>query len=645
MKIALPLSLRTLVIAVLLAAGLLAQPVPAPETPQALLGRVISQLADLIEPSSGSPGRPLSGALKITEAEGVGKGVVGQMATFAVQAPDRFRMGAEIQGRDVQMGRNGQQLWIFAPNKQFGVIGSPDVPRYVTRPDQPDGTRLPPMKLPLPKEQLLVLPLLVQAEFLPAETLSGAPCKVIRATPQPQAAGLLKLPDIQLTVWVREADALPARLQVEEGTKRKLVLDFSALKLGEPLPPETWTLAAPADAKIETVALSQVSRFLPAAWSLLNQQLPSLGPATGERKVIAQEGAGWLETQDGTRVLHLKGTPTEMGRQHGTLMRRQVRDLVDKIVYGVGVGSSFEKGRWFFGEIQDAQKRLLPFMDSRYLEEMDAIAVAAGLEREEVRLANFFPELFHCSGFALSGRATVGGRMYHGRILDYLKGVGLEPNATVIVQQPDYGHAWVNVSYAGFVGSVTAMNEQRISIGEMGGRGEGHWDGKPMAQLIREVMEQADSLDEAVAIMRRGPRTCEYYYVIADGNTRQAVGIAATPDTFEVIKPGETHDRLPHAIPDAVLMSAGKRYETLAGRVKSNHGRLDAEGARQLMELPVAMNSNIQSVLFAPETLDFWVANADGKNVASHTRYTHYNLGELLQRQPTSVAARVPAAR
>ena len=51
--------------------------------------------------------------------------------------------------------------------------------------------------------------------------------------------------------------------------------------------------------------------------------------------------------------------------------------------------------------------------------------------------------------------ATVGGKMYHGRILDYLKGIGLEQNAVVMVFQPDQGHAWVNVGYAGFIGSVT----------------------------------------------------------------------------------------------------------------------------------------------------------------------------------------------
>lgn len=48
------------------------------------------------------------------------------------------------------------------------------------------------------------------------------------------------------------------------------------------------------------------------------------------------------------------------------------------------------------------------------------------------------------------------------------------------------------------------------------------------------------------------------------------------------------------------------------------------------MDRPVAMNSNIHSVLFAPDTLGLWVANADSRNVASHCRYTRYNLAELL---------------
>lgn len=612
---------------------------PAQKSPQELLGAAVGKLVALIEPAPGSPPQTFAATAKIIRADGVGKGLAGHSLELALQAPDHFKLAGEIEGRRLVLCRDGQQMWINAPAKKFGLLGSPDVPRFAATPGQKDGTQLPPLKLPLPKDQLLLLPLLFQVEALPDETLEGVACRVLRATTQTQALETFKIPNFEVKVWVRETDFLPARLGVTSDKGLDLMLEFRDIQLGPAWPAERWKLSAEDGAKVETVALWHLTRFVPTALSLLNPKVRTLGPAKGERKVLATEGKGRLEDHDGTRVLFLKGTPEEMGQQHGTLLRKQVKDLVNKMLYGIGVGSSFEKGRWFMGEIEAAQRRLMPFVDPRYLQEMDAIAAATGNDKEEIRLANFFPELFHCSGFAVFGSATVDGRMYHGRILDYLKGVGLEPNAVVIVHQPDYGNAWVNISYAGFVGSVTAMNAKHISIGEMGGRGEGNWDGKPMAQLLREVMEKASTLEEAVEIMRKGPRTCEYYYVIADGNTKRAVGIAATSASFEVLQPGQSHPRLPHPIKDAVLMSAGDRYEELARRVQAQHGKLDADAARRLMDRPVAMTSNIHSVLFAPETLDFWVANADAKNVASHTRYTHYNLGELLKSEPPKPVA------
>ena len=621
---------RALLLVWVLIPGVCAQDQTA-RTPQEVLGGLIGKLIAVVEPADGVQPATFSATLRVVEAEGIGRGLAGRGLQIAFEAPDRLKLVVQIEGRDLNFGRDGPELWLYAPGKAFGVIGLPDVPRFATRPDSVDRSVLPPIKLPMTRQQLLLLPLMFQIEGLPTETVGGAPCHVLRAVPQPQAMEALRIPQGELKLWVRETDFLPARIGIADDRNRRLTIEFEQPRLAEGGQPDDWRLQADSGASIERVARAHIERFIPAALSLLNLELPTLGPVIGAKRVLATEGAGRLEDHDGTKVLFLKGTPEEMGRQHGQLMRREVRDLVAKILYGVGVGSSFEKGRWFFGEIEEAQARTAPFIDERYLREMDAIATAASLDREEVRLANFFPELFHCSGFAVYGEATVGGRIYHGRVLDYLRGVGLEPNAVVIVHQPDYGHAWVNVSYGGFVGSVTAMNERHISIGEMGGRGEGRWDGKPMAQLVREVMEKAATLDEAIEIMRQGPRTCEYYYVIADGRNKRAVGIAATPALFEVVQAGETHPRLPHAIADAVLMSAGDRYEKLAERVQTEHGRLDDEGARRLMDRPVAMNSNIHSVLFAPDTLDFWVANADSRNVASHCRYTRYNLAGLLE--------------
>lgn len=605
-----------------------------PEAQKALLSG-LNQFFSVFAPTKDATPQTFSATIKLVSAKGLPDEVLGHEFSLAFQAPDKFRLSTKVGDDTYSIARNKNQLWMHAEQKKFGLIGSPEVPRFRTEPTKPDGTQLRPLKLPLGRELLMLAPILCSVEMLSAENVAGEPCTVLRVVPRKEVAGQkIKLPHFVLHLWLRQSDAAPLRIAYSDGKDFDAAIELHDLELEPAWPAERWELKPHDGDKVEAVALGHITHFISAALDgLQEKKLPVLGPPNGETRVIARSGEGRLEVRDGTKVLFLKGTPEEIGKQHGTLMKQEVHHLVDRILYGVGVGSSLSKGKWFFGEIEDAQARLQPFVSEPYLREMDALAKASDLRIEEVRLANFFPELFHCSGFALFGGATAGGRMFHGRVLDYMKGVGLEQNACVIVMQPEGANAWVNLGYAGFLGTVTAMNEKHIAIGEMGGRGEGHWDGKPMAQLMREVMEKADTIDEAVEIMRKGPRTCEYYYVISDGNTKRAVGIAATPDKFETIWAGESHPKLQHPIKDTVLMSAGDRYEELARRVQQGYGTFDATSARDLMTRPVCMTSNIQSVLFAPDTLDFWVANADSRNVASHTRYTHYNLGELLGRR------------
>lgn len=622
-------ALPGLLLALLLGLASLA-PAATTNTPAQLFTRAVKQVVALVEPPAATEARTFTATLKLVKNVGVPSEIAFREAELALQSPDHLRLAVSGESSTATMGRDGQEVWVHLPAKKFGLVGSPDAPLFAGS-SAKDPAPLGPLKLGLPPDLLTVLPLMMDFELLADAPVGGVPCNVLKATIKPEAVESFHVPAGTFQFWLREADQLPLRIAYRQPPGMDLEVEIVSPRFVAPLAAAAWKLPAGPGDKIETVSRSHLTRFVSVSLAMLGEKIPTLGPVTGERRVVAREGAGRLEIVDGTKVLYLKGTPEEMGRQHGVLLKKDIRGLVDHILYGVGVGSSFEKGEWVFGGIEAAQRRLHPFMDERYYREMDSLADASGLRREEVRLANFFPEMFHCSGFAVFGRATVAGRLYHGRVLDYLRGMGLEQNAVVMVFQPEQGNAWVNVGYAGFIGSVTAMNEKHISIGEMGGRGEGNWDGKPMAELVREVMEKANTLDEAVAIMRKGPRTCEYYYVISDAKSGRAVGIGATPDKFDVVQPGQSFDRLPHPVADAVLMSAGDRYEELVRRVKGNYGKLDAAGARDLMKRPVCMTSNIHCALFAPDTLDFWVANADSQNPAAHTRYTQYNLAEMLK--------------
>ena len=205
----------------------------------------------------------------------------------------------------------------------------------------------------------------------------------------------------------------------------------------------------------------------------------------------------------------------------------------------------------------------------------------------------------------------------------------------LVVAQPDGRIPFVNVTYAGFIGSVTGMNNRQVSIGEMGGSGQGKWAGSPMAFLVRRVLEEANTLDEAVAIFKNSKRTCEYYYVVADAKSNSAVGIDGSADTFAVIAAGESHPELPTPIPHTVLLSQGDRYKNLCRvtqAVLDEREKFTVERAIHLMDAPVAMKSNLHNVLFAPGLGKLWVANASSdKKPAWSQKYNEFDFRALLE--------------
>ncbi|MBI3866278.1 MAG: peptidase C45 [Planctomycetia bacterium] len=368
-------------------------------------------------------------------------------------------------------------------------------------------------------------------------------------------------------------------------------------------------------------------------------------PRDGAAQTVARCGKGWLELVDGYPVLHLKGTPYEMGFQHGALFKDRIQQNMDNILVKRGeqtvqVGVLKIKPRSVIDSITAIQQKFVP---QKYYDELRGLAAGSELKYTDAVAGNFLPELFHCSGFAIMNSATKDGTLYHGRVLDYAIDWGLQDHAVVIVAEPEGGIPFVNVTYAGFIGSVTGMNAKSVSVGEMGGRGLGHWAGVPMALLVREVLERGNDLDEAISIFRDSPRTCQYFYVVADGKTNRAVGMEASWDKFQLVQPGEANPLLPTPVADTVLLSAGDRYKELVRRAQDGHGQFDADSARRLMDCPVAMKSNLHDVLFAPKSTKFWIANAShDKKPAADQKYYAFQLTDLLARTPEMSSPEIP---
>lgn len=394
--------------------------------------------------------------------------------------------------------------------------------------------------------------------------------------------------------------------------------------------------------------------------------LPLLADGAGPR-VIAREGKGMLiERPDGQRVLHLKGTPYEMGFQHGRLLKDWVVKNCQRIndnQEAMGKEAVY-KAYKVMRPLMHA--RLRPHIPKRFVEEMKGLAAGAGVKFSDVEAANLFPAAFHCSGMAFRGKATHDGSLYHVRILDYMTNLGVQDTSLVIIYEPNGYKRWLNVGFAGLVGSVTGMNQAQVAIGEMGGRGLLYWNGVPMTMLIRDALERAGDLDAALKIFRESKRTCEYYYVISDGKSNRARGIWATGKTFrswgfgdaygftEYDKPGvgaagnkvfvggsrvnrgkyhievkgegaKTYLALPPR--DAIVLSGFDRYQHFMKRMDANYGKIDAPRLIEMIKRPVSMKSNLHNAIFHPGSLTTWVAVASDKGEpACNQRYYRFVL-------------------
>lgn len=401
-------------------------------------------------------------------------------------------------------------------------------------------------------------------------------------------------------------------------------------------------------------------------YSLFLLLFSSLFSATPSIEPIAHEGKGILEKQDGHYVLYLSGTPYAMGYQHGVLLKDWIQKNVKQFIYKAPKGSD-EKSKAFLEKLPT----LCQYVPADFIEEIRGMAEGAKIPFNDLLILNLFPEMFHCSGITANQSATRDGKLYHVRVLDYAIGKGIQDTAILIVAAPEGKIPFVNLSYAGFIGSVTGMNQKGIAIGEIGGQGYGDWDGVPMACLMRLILEKADSLEVAKTILEHSPRTCEYYYIISDGHQEKSLGVYATSQQIHFIEPGVSYAMfapkisegpllsffsdcfvynepyqsrvldaqnkiisLAHRQPPHCLLMTGfsypERYPCLVERMLSQMGNIDAPSLMQIIRRPVARESNLHNAIFLPSEGKIWVSHAGPQGEpACDQPYVQFDLKQL----------------
>lgn len=253
-------------------------------------------------------------------------------------------------------------------------------------------------------------------------------------------------------------------------------------------------------------------------------------------------GAGSLRYINDVPVLTLSGTPAEIAEQHATLAKDALRPLLDTpkgVLEGFGVNYSV-----VLPVATVAAKGMASNGPERYRTEMDELAKVAGVDAGLLYIGNSLVELRRmggCSAFIVEPAQSATGQMLFGRNFDFPTFGVLDKYSCVMIVRPNGLHAFASVTVPGFVGVVSGINDQGLSIATLdvysSSDGSSKFDlrGVPLALTYRRILEECSTVEQAQKLLEGTPRTTFMNLAVCDRES--AVIFELTPKSVGVRRP------------------------------------------------------------------------------------------------------------
>jgi hypothetical protein len=413
-----------------------------------------------------------------------------------------------------------------------------------------------------------------------------------------------------------------------------------------------------------------------------------LGKLAGEKTEPAPSadgkkryGDGWFEQQSGFSILHLKGSPYDMGYQQGMLTKDAAGSIPDP-------AKIWDEQRVAY--FRERVKRLDKFIPEEYREQMCGLADALGTSYDEILLWNTYgdvkhvshstPPAQHCSSFLAFGEATADGKVVHGANLEFgdivANRTATNNGKTVwlAVYEPGNGHKFAVVLALppqAMISGYFGINDAGLTISQTFlPAKDSTLDGMPMFILLRKVIQYADSVPAALKIVQEAPRTYGTSMTFADGKTNQGAAMEYSATQYAVREPvdgilvetnrmadEELYEAMEKGLrSDAREEAMSLRAQRYAQMFEADYGQIDVPRAvdflrdhldlstgKSTISFPGAIGSHmvVYSIVFRPADFDFWVAR--GAVPMVYGEFVGFNLKALLTGEKSQVSpARIP---
>lgn len=265
-------------------------------------------------------------------------------------------------------------------------------------------------------------------------------------------------------------------------------------------------------------------------------------------------GKSWLrKNKFGLWEMYLCGNGYERGVQHGILTRElaefQEKAFTDQIKLIVPNQNYLQFLKYFVAWFN---RKLPQYIKKEYLDEIYGVSLFASdkfdwIAPKYYRILNYHGahDIGHalqdknlvagCTSFSAWGDKSEDGDIITARNFDFYSGENFAKNKLVIINHPDSGYNFLCISWAGFTGVVSGINETGLSVTINAAKSDIPYSAAtPISLLAKEILQYASTISEATAIAESRKTFVSESILIGSGKENNAVIIEKTPSKINV---------------------------------------------------------------------------------------------------------------
>ncbi len=258
------------------------------------------------------------------------------------------------------------------------------------------------------------------------------------------------------------------------------------------------------------------------------------------------------KNRQGLWELYVDGDPLEIGLKTGSLTQElfqfQERAFINKInelVPSEGKQKLLKKFlAWY-------NRKMYRNIDTRFKAEIYGLSRYASKNYDHIATPYLRVLYFHgahdighalqdlalvgCSSFATWGNKTADGKLLIGRNFDFYAGDDFAKNKIIAFIAPEKGHNFMSVTWGGFIGVLSGMNDQGLTVTINAGKSSIPLVAKtPISIVAREILQYAGTIDEAIAIAKKREVFVSESIFVGSAKDKKAAIIEVSPEKFGV---------------------------------------------------------------------------------------------------------------